>query len=393
MDIFDILSKKIGYRRFSNREKILFVILILLFIEFLFYNFLIRAEAQKVSEVEFKESLKSEEPGYKYSGLKDFSKENIDKISAENNLNRDNFTREGQTDIETLAISGKIENSDISKISNFTNYYGYSNIELNRRDENTFTYRFTAEKPSKAIYYSDLKEAYFSENKEEKIDVEETSGEALNPKDEKNTKAEEIKNTKTQEIKNSKVQKITNTKAISPSKASAAEKVPAKASENKDNKIRGQEVSLSIFDDLNDNSSNKSKDKVESIFDDLDFEKENIKDNKFLVDDKTSTNYYSQSGVTSFYAKADNIYEDIKLGVDKNCQEISLSILFPYDSCKEIGLVNLKGEKIPYTGSLYEGEWFRINLFAENISHLYLVPKNNKDLFFFVKEVDYNEDI
>lgn len=393
MDIFDILSKKIGYRRFSNREKILFVILILLFIEFLFYNFLIRAEAQKVSEVDFKESLKSEEPGYKYSGLKDFSKENIDKISAENNLNRDNFTREGQTDIETLAISGKIENNDISKISNFTNYYGYSNIELNRRDENTFTYRFKAEKPSQAIYYSDLKEAYFSENKEEKMDIEEAGGEALNPKDEKNTKTEEIKNTKAQEIKNGKVQKIINTKAISPSKASAPEKVSAKASENKDNKIRGQEVSLSIFDDLNDNSSNKPKDKVESIFDDLDFEKKNAKENKFLVDDSIGINYYSQSGVTSFYAKAENIYEEIKLGVEKNCQEISLSILFPYDSCKEIGLVNLKGEKIPYTGSLYEGEWFRINLFAENISHLYLVPKNNKDLFFFVKEVDYNEDI
>ena len=385
MDIFDILSKKIGYRRFSNREKILFVILILLIIEFLFYNFLIRAEAQKVSEVDFKENLKSEEPGYKYSGLKDFSKENIDKISAENNLNRDNFTREGQTDIETLAISGKIENNDISKISTLTNYYGYSNIELNRRDENTFTYRFKAEKPSKAIYYSDLKEAYFSENKEEKMDNEEASGEALSPKEDKNTK--------TEEIKNNKVQKITNTKAISPSKASAPEKVPAKASENKDNKIKGHEVSLSIFDDLNDNSSNKSKDKVESIFGDLDFEKKNAKENKFLVDDKTSTNYYSQSGVTSFYAKAENIYDDIKLGVDKNCQEISLSILFLYDSCKEIGLVNLKGEKIPYTGSIYEGEWFRINLFAENISHLYLVPKNNKDLFFFVKEVDYNEDI
>ena len=93
MDIFDTLSKKIGYRRFSNREKILFVILILLFIEFLFYNFLIRAEAQKVSEVDFKESLKSEERGYKYSGFKDFSKENIDKISAENNLNRDNLAQ------------------------------------------------------------------------------------------------------------------------------------------------------------------------------------------------------------------------------------------------------------------------------------------------------------
>ena len=50
MDIFDILSKKIGYRNLSKREKILLIILTLLLIEFLFYNLLIRKEREELSE-------------------------------------------------------------------------------------------------------------------------------------------------------------------------------------------------------------------------------------------------------------------------------------------------------------------------------------------------------
>ena len=74
MDIFDVLSKKISYRRFSKREKTLFVIFILLFLEFLFYNFLIKNEKQKISEIQFNESIESEKINYKYSGLENFSK-------------------------------------------------------------------------------------------------------------------------------------------------------------------------------------------------------------------------------------------------------------------------------------------------------------------------------
>lgn len=385
MDIFDILSKKISYRRFSKREKILFVIFILLFLEFLFYNFLIKNEKQKISEAQFNKSIEIEKPNYKYSGLENFSKENIDKIVAENNFKEENIAKEAETDIETLSISGVINNSDIGKISKLTNYYGYSNIVLNRNDENTFNYTFKAEKPSKAVYYSDLKSAYFNEKDSSDLNNKESEKENLNSKDDKKDKIEaNIKNIKATELQS------TNKKIIK--NVTLKEKESLKTN-NKDNVIKGHEEKLSNLNVLKSSIDNKDKEKVETNFNNLDLESNKNKENKFIVDNYVNTNYYNESGIISVFVDKEKIYDIIKLGVNKHCDGISLSLLFPYDSCKEIGIINLAGEKIPFTGKIYQNEWFRINLFAEDISYIYFLPQNNEDLFFFIKEVEYNEDI
>lgn len=385
MDIFDVLSKKISYRRFSKREKILLVIFILLFLEFLFYNFLIKNEKQKISEIQFNESIESEKINYKYSGLENFSKENIDKIVAENNFKEENIAKEAETDIETLSISGIINNGDIGKISKLTNYYGYSNITLNRNDENTFNFEFKAEKPSKAVYYSDLKSAYFNEKNSSNLNNKESEKENLNSKDDKkDKKITDIKNIKATELQstNKKIMKNLTLKGKESLKTN-----------NKDNVIKGHEEKLSNLNGVKDNIDNKAKDKLESNHNNLDLEINKNEENKFIVDNNVNTNYYSESGIISIFVDKEKIYDIIKLGVNKHCNGISLSLLFPYDSCKEIGIINLAGEKIPFTGKILQNEWFRINLFAEDISYIYFLPQNNEDLFFFIKEVEYNEDI
>lgn len=385
MDIFDVLSKKISYRRFSKREKILLVIFILLFLEFLFYNFLIKNEKQKISEIQFNESIESEKINYKYSGLENFSKENIDKIGAENNFKEENIAKEAETDIETLSISGIINNGDIGKISKLTNYYGYSNITLNRNDENTFNFEFKAEKPSKTVYYSDLKSAYFSEKNSSNLNNKESEKENLNSKDDKKDKnITDIKNIKATELQstNKKIMKNLTLKGKESLKTN-----------NKDNVIKGHEEKLSVSNVLKNSIDNKDKEKVETNFNNLDLESNKNKENKFIVDNNVNTNYYSESGIISIFVDKENIYDIIKLGVDRHCDGISLSLLFPYDSCKEIGIINLAGEKIPFTGKILQNEWFRINLFAEDISYIYFLPQNNEDLFFFIKEVEYNEEI
>lgn len=385
MDIFDVLSKKISYRRFSKREKILLVIFILLFLEFLFYNFLIKNEKQKISEIQFNESIESEKINYKYSGLENFSKENIDKIVTENNLEEENIAKEAETDIETLSISGIINNGDIGKISKLTNYYGYSNITLNRNDENTFNFEFKAEKPSKAVYYSDLKSAYFNEKNSSNLNNKESEKENLNSKDYKKDKnITDIKNIKATELQstNKKIMKNLTLKGKESLKTN-----------NKDNVIKGHEEKLSVSNVLKNSIDNKAKDKLESNHNNLDLEINKNEENKFIVDNNVNTNYYSESGIISIFVDKEKIYDIIKLGVNKHCNGISLSLLFPYDSCKEIGIINIAGEKIPFTGKILQNEWFRINLFAEDISYIYFLPQNNEDLFFFIKEVEYNEDI
>lgn len=385
MDIFDVLSKKISYRRFSKREKILLVIFILLFLEFLFYNFLIKNEKQKISEIQFNESIESEKINYKYSGLENFSKENIDKIVTENNFKEENIAKEAETDIETLSISGIVNNRDIGKISKLTNYYGYSNITLNRNDENTFNFEFKAEKPSKAVYYSDLKSAYFNEKNSSNLNNKESEKENLNSKDDKKDKnITDIKNIKATELQstNKKIMKNLTLKGKESLKTN-----------NKDNVIKGHEEKLSNLNDVKDNIDNKAKDKLESNHNNLDLEINKNEENKFIVDNYVNINYYNESGITSVFVDKENIYDIIKLGVDRHCDGISLSLLFPYDSCKEIGIINLAGEKIPFTGKILQNEWFRINLFTEDISYIYFLPQNKEDLFFFIKEVEYNEDI
>lgn len=385
MDIFDVLSKKISYRRFSKREKILLVIFILLFLEFLFYNFLIKNEKQKISEIQFNESIESEKINYKYSGLENFSKENIDKIVAENNFKEENIAKEAETDIETLSISGIINNGDIGKISKLTNYYGYSNITLNRNDENTFNFEFKAEKPSKAVYYSDLKSAYFNEKNSSNLNNKESEKENLNSKDDKKDKnITDIKNIKATELQstNKKIMKNLTLKGKKSLKTN-----------NKDNVIKGHEEKLSNLNGVKDNIDNKAKDKLESNHNNFDLEINKNKENKFIVDNNVNTNYYSESGIISIFVDKEKIYDIIKLGVNKHCNGISLSLLFPYDSCKEIGIINIAGEKIPFTGKILQNEWFRINLFTEDISYIYFLPQNNEDVFFFIKEVEYNEDI
>ena len=162
---------------------------------------------------------------------------------------------------------------------------------------------------------------------------------------------------------------------------------------NKDNVIKGHEEKLSNLNVLKSSIDNKDKEKVETNFNNLDLESNKNKENKFIVDNYVNTNYYNESGIISIFVDKEKIYDIIKLGVNKHCDGISLSLLFPYDSCKEIGIINLSGEKIPFTGKIYQNEWFRINLFAEDISYIYFLPQNNEDLFFFIKEVEYNEDI
>lgn len=102
MDIFDIFCKKIGYRKFSKREKMLSCLLILLLTEFLFYNFLIKKDLQKISELDSNNNFKQEVEDYEFKGFEDFSPEKLEKISKENNLNADNFSKESQVKIRKI---------------------------------------------------------------------------------------------------------------------------------------------------------------------------------------------------------------------------------------------------------------------------------------------------
>lgn len=373
MDIYDVFCKKIGYRKLSKREKILFSILILLVIEFLFYNFLLKDQVQSTSEANLKENLSPIEEEFTYKGFDDFSQDKLEKISSESNISKDSFSKDSQSDIESLIISGRVRSLDLNTIEGLTNYYGYSNIDILRSDEGNFTYRFKAEKPSKAIYYNDLKKAYFGENnlKEEVKPEEEKKVASEEPK------AEKITNTK----KNIKIENKKQTKASK--KTSSKGKAQIKGQEDKINNLNKNNFAKSPS-----NISNEKK--SESIYD-FAFNKEDD-GLKFVESEGIKLDYYPEDKVTSVYVSKNDLKDLVKLGVDRHCNGVSLSIYLPNKSFKEMGTINIAGNYLPYRGEILENNWTRIDLYQDDMSYIYFTPEDNKDLLIFIKEVDYYEE-
>ena len=373
MDIYDIFCKKIGYRKLSKREKILSSLLILLLIEFLFYNFLLKNEVQSTSEANLKDNMPVIEKEFTYKGFHDFSQDKLEKIASESNISKDNFSKESQSDIESLIISGSVSSQDLNKIEDLTNYYGYSSIDFTRSDEGNFNYRFKAEKPSKAIYYSDLKKAYFGENKqiEEKKSEDKEKKEAT---DEKNS--ERITNTKKNiQLKNKK-QSIIKNKAKNQKQIKGYEETLKNPTKN------NNEIVSPILND---------KDKRE-VTPELDKTKSSEEGLKFIESYNIKLNYYPEDGITSVFASKKDLNDKVKLGVDRHCNGISFSIYFPNKSFKEMGSINIAGDSLPYSGEILENQWMRINLAQDDISYIYFIPDDDVDLLFFLKEVDYYEE-
>lgn len=373
MDIYDIFCKKIGYRKLSKREKILSSLLILLLIEFLFYNFLLKNEVQSTSEASLKDNMPVIEEEFTYKGFHDFSQDKLEKIAKESNISKDNFSKESQSDIESLIIKGSVNSNNLNKIENLINYYGYSSIDLTRSDEGNFNYRLKAEKPSKAIYYSDLKKAYFGENKKAEEEKSEDK-EKQDVTDEKNS--EKITNTKKNiQLKNKKQGNI-------------------KVKDKNQKQIKGHEETIKNLDKNNflAKPSNLSDSiKSESIFE-QDKTKSSEEGLKFIESDNIKLDYYPEDGITSVFASKKDLNDKVKLGVDRHCNGLSFSIYLPKKSFREMGTINIAGENLPFSGEIFENQWTRINLAQDDISYIYFITEEGEDLLLFLKEVDYYEE-
>lgn len=373
MDIYDIFCKKIGYRKLSKREKILSSLLILLLIEFIFYNFLLKNEVQSTSEASLKDNMPEIEEDFTYKGFHDFSQDKLEKIARESNISKDNFSKESQSDIESLIIKGSVNSNNLNKIENLINYYGYSSIDLTRSDEGNFNYRLKAEKPSKAIYYSDLKKAYFGENKQ----IEEKKSE-----DKEKQEASDEKNS----------EKITNTKKNIQLKSKKQGNIKNKAKNQK--QIKGHEETIKNLD--NNSISAKPSNLSDSIKSESIFEQDKTKSSeeglKFIESDNIKLDYYPEDGITSVFASKKNLNDKLKLGVDRHCNGLSFSIYLPKKSFREMGTINIAGENLPFSGEILENQWTRINLAQDDISYIYFIAEEDEDLLLFLKEVDYYEE-
>lgn len=313
------------------------------------------------------------EEEFTYKGFDDFSQDKLEKIAKESNISKDNFSKESQSDIESLIIKGSVNSNNLNKIENLINYYGYSSIDFTRSDEGNFNYRLKAEKPSKAIYYSDIKKAYFGENKliEEKKSEDK---EKQDVSDEKNS--EKITNTKKNiQLKNKKQSNIKN-KAKNQKQIKGHEETIKKSTKN------NNEIISPILNDKDKREAKSELDKTKSSEEGL----------KFIDSDNIKLDYYPEDGITSVFASKKDFNDVVKLGVDRHCNGLSFSIYLPKKSFREMGTINIAGENLPFSGKILENQWTRINLAQDDISYIYFIAKDDEDLLFFLKEVDYYEE-
>ncbi len=347
--------------------------MILLLIEFLFYNFLLKNEVQSTSEASLKDNMPVTHEEFTYNGFDDFSQDKLEKIVRESKISKDAFSKESQSDIESLIISGSVNSFDLNKIEDLTNYYGYSSIDLIRSDEGNFNYRFKAEKPSRTIYYSDLKKAYFGENKQ----AEEKKTE--------DKEKEEIDKEKNSE-------KIINTKKKTQIKNEEQGKLKDKATNKK--QIKGHEEIIKNLDKNNllASPSILSDENVKKNANEYEKNKSGEEGLKFIGSDEIKLDYYSEDGITSVFVSKKKLNDKVKLGVDRHCNGISFYIYLPNKSFKEMGTINIAGENLPFNGEILENQWTRINLTQDDISYIYFTPEDNMDLLFYLKEVDYYEE-
>lgn len=313
------------------------------------------------------------EEEFTYKGFDDFSQDKLEKISKESNISKDNFSKESQSDIESLIIKGSVNSNNLNKIENLINYYGYSSIDLTRSDEGNFNYRLKVEKPSKAIYYSDLKKAYFGENKQ----IEEKKSE-----DKEKQEASDEKNS----------EKITNTKKNIQLKNKKQGNIKNKAKNQK--QIKGHEETIKNLDknSISAKPQNLSDSiKIESIFE-QDKTKSSEEGLKFIESDDIKLDYYPEDGITSVFASKKDLNDKVKLGVDRHCNGLYFSIYLPKKSFREMGTINIAGENLPFSGEILENQWTRINLAQDDISYIYFIAEEDEDLLLFLKEVDYYEE-
>lgn len=367
MDVFDKISKKIGYRKLSYREKILFSVLILLLIQLVIYYFFIRPKNKIYSEkLSNYENLKNNEESFDYSGFKDFSKENLSLIESEMGLGEGNFSREQSSNSEILSIFGETDLENILKTQNFSKYYGYSTININREGENKFSYNFKAIKPFNNIYYSDLKSSYFGEDKkEEKVEIQDNKKGNIEIKNTKKapkkTQAKQVSNQKKAEKKQDRPKNIEN--IIAPIDIIEKKEEPRKIEEIV---VENLEKNKKVKEEFNEFAISTSSENVQI---------DNIRNIMSVINIK------------------DPKEERIIIGLDRICGEISFSFLL-INHIKEFGFVNTEEEFIPYDENLLLKTWTGVNFKNDNnISAFYIIPYDGVETSMYIGEFTYYEEI
>lgn len=369
-------AKKIKLRKLSKRESLLLTVFLLVLIQFILYFFIINPKKTAYDNLvnkDFKDEIIIKNKPY--TGLRDFNKDSIDKFLLENNIAKENINESTNHNVDILQVQKDIKVDELANLEKLTKYYGYSNINLHRKNQDTYDLILRAEKETEKVSYDDIRKAYFKTD--ERSDT--------NSKEEikQNVQKVSIKENNNSSAKvGGKVSRVRKEKInIEPKKALKKEKKTEKIKEVKEIKkidIPVEELFV------------PSKDQIEEL-----------KSDPFSIDLKglTSINdnckltYIANIYCLSIYYKNSKT-EPIILDLANEEDYISFDVLYTKDFKGRIGVITKNNEfvtcydiKDDKDKSLDFGKWIRMEFKEEDIKQIFIEDTSEDENIILIRDL------
>lgn len=375
-------AKKIKLRKLSKRESLLLTVFLLVLIQFILYFFIINPKKTAYDNLvnkDFKDEIIIKNKPY--TGLRDFNKDSIDKFLLENNIAKENINESTNHNVDILQVQKDIKVDELANLENLTKYYGYSNINLHRKNQDTYDLILRAEKETKKVSYDDIRKAYFKTD--EKSDA--------------NNK-EEIK----QKLQKVSVKENNNSSAKVGGKVSRVRKEKINTEPKKALKKEKKTEKIKEVKEIKDIKEIKKIDiPVEELFVPSKGQIDELKSDPFSIDLKglTSINdnckltYIANIYCLSIYYKNSKT-EPIILDLANEEDYISFDVLYTKDFKGRIGVITKNNEfvtcddiKDDKDKSLDFGQWIRMEFKEEDIKQIFIEDTSEDENIILIRDL------
>lgn len=379
--------KKIKLRKLSKRESLLLTVFLLVLIQFILYFFIINPKKTVYDNLvnkDFKDEIIIKNKPY--TGLRDFNKDSIDKFLLENNIAKENINESTNHNLDILQVQKDIKVDELANLEKLTKYYGYSNINLHRKNQDTYDLILRAEKETEKVSYDDIRKAYFKTD--ERSDA--------NNKEEikQNVQKVSIKENNNSSAKvGGKVSRVRKEKInIEPKKALKKEKKTEKIKEVKEIKDIKEIKKIDI--------------PVEELFVPSKDQIEELKSDPFSIDLKglTSINdnckltYIANIYCLSIYYKNSKT-EPIILDLANEEDYISFDVLYTKDFKGRIGVITKNNELVTCDDikddkdkSLDFGQWIRMEFKEEDIKQIFIEDESEDENIILIRDLRHENN-
>lgn len=375
-------AKKIKLRKLSKRESLLLTVFLLVLIQFILYFFIINPKKTAYDNLvnkDFKDEIIIKNKPY--TGLRDFNKDSIDKFLLENNIAKENINESTNHNVDILQVQKDIKVDELANLEKLTKYYGYSNINLHRKNQDTYDLILRAEKETEKVSYDDIRKAYFK--------TDERSDPNSKEEIKQNVQKVSIKENNNSSAKvGGKVSRVRKEKInIEPKKALKKEKKTEKIKEVKEIKDIKEIKKIDIpVEEL----FVPSKDQIEELkFDPFSIDLKGLTS----INDNCKLTYIANIYCLSIYFKNSKT-EPIILDLANEENYISFDVLYTKDFKGRIGVITKNNEFITCDDikddkdkSLDFGQWIRMEFKEEDIKQIFIEDTSEYENIILIRDL------